>query len=78
MSNSIFEQLHVGTVSNLASFGSKTKKLLDYIMYLLLDNNIKQLLDSLRMSSRWLTRLSCLLDSIMNLAKIQNLKASIG
>ncbi len=41
-------------------------------MYLLLD--IKQLLDSLCMSSRWLTRLICLLDDIMNLAKVQNLK----
>jgi hypothetical protein len=42
-------------------------------MYLFLENNIKPLLDSLRMSSRWLTRLSCLLDSIMSLAKAQNL-----
>jgi hypothetical protein len=59
MSNSIFEQLHVGTVSNLASFGSIKEVAVESHHVSALGHQAALGQPALHMNSSWLTSLSC-------------------
>ncbi len=74
MLNSIFEQLHVGTVSNLASFGCINEVAVESHYVSALGQQHQAALGQPAHEQPLVNKIELLLDGIMNLAKVQNLK----